>query len=106
MTVAQLAHPARAFGWHSRRGFFLPTRGAAFRRWSRNVALWRAIGTGLGFAAIGLIIISLAIGAAGVAAPASGARVDAPVAARAIPNYRVEFYQEPPEALTGAMPVP
>jgi hypothetical protein len=58
----------------------------------------------LGFAAIGLLMMSLAIGVAGVAAPASGVRVDA--AARAIPNHRVELYQEPPEALTVAMPVP
>ena len=106
MTVARLAYPVRTFASRSYRTFFNAIGGAALRHWSRNAVLWRSIGTGLGFAAIGLMMISLTIGAAGVATPPMGARLDAPAAARAIPNHRVEVYQEPPEALTGAMPVP
>ncbi len=106
MAVAQLVHPACGRGRQSRRAFFHVPRQAASRRWSRNWPLWRAISTGLGFALIGLAMMVLAIGAAGVASPASGLHGAVPVAAHAMPAQRLEIYQDPAGALTGVMPVP
>jgi hypothetical protein len=52
------------------------------------------------------VMMVLAIGAAGVASPASGSRDDAPVAGpRAVGSHHLEAYRNPAEALTEAMPV-
>jgi|ERR1700721_2932607 hypothetical protein len=103
VSFAQFVHPARDLAWQSGRAWFRPT----FRWSSCNATLWRAIGTGLGFALIGLVMMVLAIGAAGVASPASGSRDDAPVAGpRAVGSHHLEAYRNPAEALTEAMPVP
>jgi len=89
-----------------RRAFFHALNRAASRRWSCDAMLWRAIAGGLGLALIGLVMMALAIGAAGSAPPESGLRGDAPLVAQAIPNQRLEIYQDPAEALGWALPVP
>lgn len=101
MTVAQLVHPAY--------GLFRPARYQYLQiasRWSCNATMWRAIGAGLGFALIGLFMMVLAIGAAGVAPLASAARADALASAEPIPKLRPMIYQEPAKSFTWAMPVP
>lgn len=70
------------------------------------MVLWRAIGTGLGFALIGLAMMVLAIGAVGIVPATPGPHDGAPVAAHALPTHRLEIYQDPAEAFGGAMPVP
>ncbi len=106
MTVAQLVHPARGRARQLPRSLLHTLRRAAFHRWSCDAALWRAILTGLGFAAIGLLTMVLAIGAAGVAPLALHANGAAPVAGAAMADRRLEVYRNPAEALTAAMPVP
>jgi len=106
VTVAQLVHPVRGLVRHSRRPPLHALRRAAFRRWSCNAILWRAILTGLGFAVIGLLMMVLALDAAGVASPTLRAPGDAPVVVSATPDRRLEIYQNPADALSAAMPVP
>ncbi len=66
MTVAQLAHPAHSFARHSQRALFralqqtITLRQAAAEYLSRDAALWRAIGIGMGFAATGFAIMASA----------------------------------------------
>ncbi len=106
MTVAQFAHPAYGLFRQARYSYLHTARRAAARRWSCSAMLWRAIGAGLGFALIGLVMMVLAIGAAGVAPLATAAWEDTPVLAQPIPNQRPAIYQEPARSLTWAMPVP
>lgn len=67
MTVAQFAYPAHSFARHSRRAWFRALRQttllhqAATQYLSRDVALWRAIAIGMGFAATGFAIIASAL---------------------------------------------
>jgi hypothetical protein len=68
--------------------------------------LWREIGIGLGFGLIGLAMMALAIGAAGVAPPAAHSDGAAPVVVHATANHRLEIYQDPAELLGAALPVP
>lgn len=68
--------------------------------------LWRAISLGFGFALIGLTMMVLAIGAAGVAPVSPHPGSDAPVAAHATPAHRLEIYQDPAEAFGAALPAP
>jgi len=106
VTVAQLVHAAYGRAPQSRPAPFRTLRCAASRRWSRNAALWRAIGTGLGFALVGLVMMVLAISAAGVAAPAQQPRGDALALAQPMPTQRPEIYHGPGNPLISTMPVP
>jgi hypothetical protein len=81
-------------------------RQVAFGRWSCTATLWRAISFGVGFALIGLTMIVLAIGAAGIAPVVPHPEGDVPVAAHAGANHRLEIYQDRAEALGAALPVP
>jgi hypothetical protein len=106
VTVAQLAYPAHGSVWRSNRPVFRAPSPAAFRPWSCNAALWRAILTGLGFAVMGLVMMVLAIHGAGTA-PSVAEPHAAPIAAgRAMSTLRLEIYQDPAETLISAMPVP
>ena len=67
--------------------------------------MWRAIGTGLGFALIGLAMMVLAIGAAGVVPPAQQPG-DAWALAQAMPAQRPEVHHGPGNAFASTMPVP
>jgi hypothetical protein len=68
--------------------------------------LWRAIGTGLGFAVIGLAMMLLAISAAGVAAPLQQPHGDALALVQPTPAQRLEIYRGPGNPLISTMPVP
>ncbi len=61
MTVAQLVHPAYSFARHPRRTFFRALHNAAAQRLSRDAALWRSIGIGMGFAAAGFAVMASAL---------------------------------------------
>jgi hypothetical protein len=106
LTVAQLVYPASGLLHLRRAGANVLDGRAAHRFWSGGAALWRAIGLGLGFALIGMAMMVGVIGAAGVASHGPQPRVAAPVAALTAPGHRLEIYQDPAEALTGALPVP
>jgi hypothetical protein len=80
-------------------------RKAFFRPRSSNATLWRAIGTGFGFALIGLAILAMAVATASVP-PAAHPGGTAPVATQSVQDHRLEIYQGPTEGLTGAVPVP
>ena len=106
MTVAQLAHSAYGRAPQLRPAPFRTLRRAASRRWSGNAALWRAIGIGLGFAVIGLVMMVLAMSAAGVAPAAQQLHGDALALAQPMPAQRLEIYRGPGSPLISAMPVP
>lgn len=106
MTVAQLVHSPFGRAPQSRQVPFRAVLRAASRRWSRNAALWRAIGSGLGFALIGLAMIVLAIGAAGVAPPAQQQAADPSALAQAMPAQRAEVHRMSGDSFASMMPVP
>jgi hypothetical protein len=68
--------------------------------------LWRAIGIGSVFGLIGLVMMALTIGAAGVAPSAPDATASGPVVTHVAPTHRLEIYQDPTEAFGAALPVP
>ena len=106
MTVAQLVHPAQDLVWQQFAGVFhIPSAGTARRR-SPDAALWRAMATGFGFALVGLVMMALAIGAAGVAPAAADAQAGAPAIAQTLPGQHLEAYEAHPRTLIGEMPVP
>ena len=70
MTVAQLVHPVRSLTWPQYGIPFRSLRRALFGTRSCNAIMWREIATGLGFALVGLLMLAVALGAAGAAAPA------------------------------------
>lgn len=100
MTVAQLVHstglpwPDR---WRSRRRSLRP---------SSNALLWRAIATGLGFGIVGLLLMALALEAAGTAPAPRRADADIVGTASRPTPHRLEIYGDSSASLTGAMPVP
>ena len=106
MTVAQLVHPAHNHLWQPLEALLRAPRRAAFRRRSRNAALWRAMATGLGFALIGLVMMGFAIGVAGVALSASELQGGVAAIAQPLPKHHLEVFPAPAEAMTTAMPVP
>lgn len=114
MTVAQLVHPVRDLAWPGGATFGPLRRVVAAWRSSCDATLWREIVTGLGFALVGLLMLGVALGAAGSAAPSSAALAAsssvgssaAPGVAQAMPARHTAIYQNPAEALTDAMPVP
>jgi hypothetical protein len=85
---------------------FRALRRVLFRQPSRNAELWRAIGTGFGFALIGLGILAVAVATAGVVPPATHPGDGAPVATQTMHDHGLEIYQGPAEGLPGAVPVP
>ena len=103
MTAAQLAHPLHDLFWQWPRVLSGVPRRKVAR--SSNAVMWRAIGTGLAFALIGLMMMVFAIGAAGVA-PAADPGRDTLAAAHAAPGHRVAIYQDQADALAVEMPVP
>lgn len=106
MTVAQLVHATYGRAPHSRHAAIRTLRRVLSRRWSSNAALWRAIGTGLGFAMIGLVMMALAISAAGVAPAAPQPRDDALALAQPASVQHPEIYHGAGNPLIGTMPVP
>lgn len=106
MTIAQLVHPARGLGRQPHRPLFRAPDRAASQPQSCNATLWREIGIGLGFAFIGLTMMALAIGAAGVTPSASAPHGDASAAAQATSHHRPEIHPDPAGSLTEVVPVP
>jgi hypothetical protein len=106
VTVAQLVHAANGRAPQTRHAPFHTLRRAASRRWSCNATLWRAIGTGVGFALIGLTMMLLAIGAAGVAPAAQAPRGDGLGLAQPAQAQRPELYRGPGDPWISTMPVP
>lgn len=106
MTVAQLVRPALGFAGRSHQPPLQTLRRAVFGRPSGDAAMWRSIVTGLTFAMIGLLMMAVALGAAGVASPSSSANAGAPDVVQTVPARHAVIYQNPAEALTDAMPVP
>jgi hypothetical protein len=68
--------------------------------------LWQAIGTGLGFALIGLAMMVLAISAAGVAPTAQQPDSGALALAQPAPPQHSEISHGPGNFLASTMPVP
>jgi hypothetical protein len=84
MAVCQLFHPARSLAPQSRRALLRALRrGGSRQRSSCDVMLWRAIGTGLGIALIGIAMMAVVIGTADVAAQTLRSVSDASVSADA-----------------------
>jgi hypothetical protein len=106
LAVAHLIYPARGLLQARLVGVDAFAGRAAHRFPTGGAALWRAIGLGLAFALIGMGMMIGAIGAAGVAAPVVGPRDVVSVVAPTTTGHRLEIYQDPAEALTGALPVP
>jgi hypothetical protein len=67
-------------------------------------AVWWGIATGFALAVLGMVLILTVFSAGVPAAPQSPAQ--AAVATHATHQHRLEIYQDPAEALTGALPVP
>jgi hypothetical protein len=57
MTIASLLHSTHDHGWPAQ-----ALLGKLHRQWSRDPALWRSIATGLGVAALGLVMAGAAFG--------------------------------------------
>jgi hypothetical protein len=106
VTIAQLVHPARALERQPHRPLSRAPQRAASQPLSCNATLWREIGIGLAFALIGLAMMALAIGAAGVAPPTSAAHGGASAAAQTASHHRPEVYPDPAGPVTEVAPVP